>query len=178
MSIRFRMFALSTAVGAGLLALALPNAASAQALSVQECSVKYQAAKTAGTLGGQTWGAFRSTQCAAAAPTPVAVPAPAPAPAPAAPPKPVVAAPKPVPVPAPVPAPAPVAGSPVLPTAISAAHASEKPGKGRENTCLDQYKANKAVVGANSVDANAGLKWIQKGGGYYSVCNKRLKGEA
>ena len=37
-------------------------------------------------------------------------------------------------------------------------------------TCLDQYKANKAN------NANGGLKWIQKGGGYYSECNKHLKG--
>jgi hypothetical protein len=37
-------------------------------------------------------------------------------------------------------------------------------------TCLDQYHANKAGTG------NGGLKWIQKGGGYYSECNKRLKG--
>ncbi len=36
-------------------------------------------------------------------------------------------------------------------------------------TCLDQYKANKASNG------NGGLRWIQKGGGYYSECNKRLK---
>jgi hypothetical protein len=25
-------------------------------------------------------------------------------------------------------------------------------------------------------NGNGGLKWIQKGGGYYSECNKRLKG--
>ena len=36
-------------------------------------------------------------------------------------------------------------------------------------TCLDQYEANKAG------NMNAGLKWIEKGGGYYSMCNKRLK---
>ena len=36
-------------------------------------------------------------------------------------------------------------------------------------TCLAQYKANKATNG------NGGLKWIQKGGGYYSECNTRLK---
>lgn len=40
------------------------------------------------------------------------------------------------------------------------------------HTCLDQYHANKAGGG------NGGLKWIQKGGGYYSECNKRLKGPA
>ncbi len=33
------------------------------------------------------------------------------------------------------------------------------------HTCLDQYNANKASGG------NGGLKWIQKGGGYYSQCN-------
>jgi hypothetical protein len=32
------------------------------------------------------------------------------------------------------------------------------------------YQANKAT------NANGGLKWIQKGGGYWSECNKRLKG--
>jgi hypothetical protein len=42
-------------------------------------------------------------------------------------------------------------------------------GKARMHTCLDQYKPNKAN------NANGGLKWIQKGGGYYSACNKRLK---
>jgi len=40
------------------------------------------------------------------------------------------------------------------------------------HTCVDQYNANKAS------NANGGLKWIQKGGGYYSECNKRLKGAA
>jgi hypothetical protein len=39
-------------------------------------------------------------------------------------------------------------------------------------TCLDQYEANKAS------NTNGGLKWIQKGGGYYSMCNKHLKGGA
>ncbi|ENT79120.1 hypothetical protein H721_00651 [Brucella ovis IntaBari-2006-46-332] len=40
------------------------------------------------------------------------------------------------------------------------------------HTCLDQYHALK--------DANAlgGLKWVQKGGGYYSLCNARLKGNS
>jgi hypothetical protein len=32
-------------------------------LTAKECSAKYQAAKTAGTLGGQTWNEFRKTQC-------------------------------------------------------------------------------------------------------------------
>jgi hypothetical protein len=40
------------------------------------------------------------------------------------------------------------------------------------HTCVDQYNANKATNG------NGGLKWIQKGGGYYSECTKKLKGAA
>jgi hypothetical protein len=36
-------------------------------------------------------------------------------------------------------------------------------------TCRDQYQANKAA------DGNGGLKWIQKGGGYYSQCLRKLK---
>jgi hypothetical protein len=61
------------------------------------------------------------------------------------------------------------AGNAVFPSAISAKYSGESPAKARLHTCLDQYKANKAS------NANGGLKWIQKGGGYYSLCNARLK---
>ncbi len=61
-------------------------------------------------------------------------------------------------------------GSAVFPTAISPDFASEKPAKARLKTCSKQFQANKAT------NANGGLKWIQKGGGYWSECNKRLKG--
>src|SRR4051794_39230126 len=55
-----------------------------QALTTQECSAKYQAAKTAGTLAGQKWNDFRKANCGAdATATPAAAPAAAPAPAPA-----------------------------------------------------------------------------------------------
>src|SRR4030081_4094314 len=63
---------------------ALAAVAPAQALTTQECSAKYQAAKTAGTLAGQKWNDFRKANCGAdAAATPAAAPAAAPAPAPA-----------------------------------------------------------------------------------------------
>jgi hypothetical protein len=136
----------------------------AQALTSQECSAKYQAAKTAGTLNGQKWNDFRKSQCSADA-TPVA----APAAAPAAPP-PTTTAKKEA---APPPAPAPMAtGNAVFPSAVNPKYANETAGKQRFKTCDDQYNANKATGG------NGGLKWIQKGGGYYSECNKRLKGPA
>jgi hypothetical protein len=54
---------------------------------------------------------------------------------------------------------------------VSPKYSSESAGKARRETCLDQYRTNKAT------NANGGLKWIEKGGGYYSECNKRLKGQ-
>ncbi len=62
------------------------------------------------------------------------------------------------------------AGEAVFPTAVSPKYANESAGRARMHTCLDQYKENKTSNG------NGGLNWIQKGGGYYSECNKRLKG--
>jgi hypothetical protein len=141
--------------------VALVATSPAQALSSQECSAKYQAAKTAGTLNGQKWNDFRKAECSAdAAATPAAAPAPAPAPAPKE------VAKKPEAAPA---FPAPV-GNAVFPFAINPKYAQESAGKARMHTCVDQYNANKETNG------NGGLKWIQKGGGYYSECNKKLKG--
>jgi hypothetical protein len=133
--------------------------APAQALTTQECSAKYQAAKAAGTLNGQKWNDFRKAECGADA---VAAPA-----APAAP-KEVEAKPK-KPEAAPAAAPGP-SGPAIFPIAVDPKYAKESAGKGRMHTCVDQYNANKAT------NANGGAKWIEKGGGYYSECNKKLKG--
>src|ERR1700712_2970210 len=133
-----------------------------QALTTQECSAKYQAAKTAGTLAGQKWNDFRKPNCGAdATATPAAAPAAAPAPAPA--PK---EAKKEA---APAAAPAAPSGPAVFPNAVDPKYAKETAGKGRMHTCVDQYNANKTTNG------NGGMKWIEKGGGYYSECNKKLK---
>ena len=133
------------ALAAGLSIVYMPPAV---ALTMKECSAKYQAAKAAGTLSGQKWNDFRKTQCGAdAAATPAST---TPAATPAAAPK--------------------AAGNAVFPAAVSPKYTNESAGKARMHTCLDQYNANKAT------NANGGLKWIQKGGGYYSECNKQLKG--
>ena len=147
------LFAVATA---GLMSVIA--ASPARALSMTECSAKYKAAKADGSLGGQSWKDFRKAKCGSdAAAAPAAAPAPATASA--------------KPAANPMAAPAPMAtGRAVFPSAISPKYASETPGKGRMHTCVDQYNANK------SSNANGGLKWIQKGGGYYSECNKRLKG--
>jgi hypothetical protein len=148
------------AAGASAAAAAKPattKAAAAPAdgkgLSMAECSTKYQAAKTANTLKGMKWNDFRKTECGAGASDDDSVPAPSEANYTKEPAKPTTAAPKGV----------------TFPSAISPKYASETPGKGRMHTCLDQYYVLK--------DANAlgGLKWIQKGGGFYSLCNAKLK---
>jgi hypothetical protein len=125
--------------------LALAGAPSAQALTMQECSAKFKDARSAGTLNGMNWNAFRKAQCGAGAAAATTT----------------------------TPTTTPRMGygaSAVFPSAVSPKYSSESAGKARLHTCLDQYKANKASNG------NGGLVWITKGGGYYSECNKRLKG--
>jgi hypothetical protein len=159
----FQMKLLYAAAAAGFAAFAAT--APASALTTQECSAKYQAAKSAGTLNGQKWNDFRKAQCGADATPAAAAPA---APAPTAEAKPKKEA---APMTAPMAAPAAV-GNAVFPNAVDPKYAKESAGKGRMHTCVDQYNANKANNG------NGGMKWIQKGGGYYSECNKHLKGAA
>jgi hypothetical protein len=149
----FQTKLLCAAAAAGFAAFAAT--APAHALTSQECSAKYQAAKTAGTLNGQKWNDFRKAQCGADATPATTAAAPA---APAAP-APSAAAPAAV-------------GNAIFPNAVDPKYAKESAGKGRMHTCVDQYNANKTSNG------NGGMKWIQKGGGYYSECNKRLKGAA
>jgi hypothetical protein len=161
MTIQARLLCAIAVSGFAALAATSP----ARALTTQECSAKYQAAKTAGTLNGQKWNDFRKAECAADA---TAAPAATPAAAPAAP-KAVEAKPK-APEAAPAAAPAFPAGPAMFPAAIDPKYSKETAGKGRMHTCVDQYNANKTT------NANGGLKWIQKGGGYYSECNKKLKG--
>lgn len=135
---------------------------------MKQCGEKWQAAKAANTAGDQTWPQFLSKCRADTAQKPAATPATASAPSAA---QPVVVAQAATSKPA---APAagakPAAASAVFPAKINPKYAKEKPSKQRMQTCLDQYNENKAK------NANGGLNWIQKGGGYYSECNKRLGG--
>jgi hypothetical protein len=164
MNIRTKL--LCAAVLAGF---ALAAAAPAQALTSQECSAKYQAAKKDGTLGSQKWNDFRKAQCGADA-TPAPAAAAAPAAAPAAPKEATTKQAK--KEAAPAAAPAMPAGPATFPNAVDPKYSKETEGKARMHTCVDQYNANKAT------NANGGMKWIQKGGGYYSECTKKLKGAA
>jgi hypothetical protein len=152
------------AIAAGIVLAALANTAisiPAHALTAKECSAKYKEAKKAGTLNGMKWKDFRKSECGAQAAAAPASSGPAPAPA-AAP-----AQKKAERTPAPA-----ASGSAVFPSAVNSKYSSESAGKARLHTCADQYKANKAT------NANGGLKWIEKGDGYWSECDKHLKGAA
>jgi hypothetical protein len=139
-----------TLVGLSVLGGPLP----AQALTMKECSAKYKAAQQAGTLQGMNWSDFRKAECSSNTSTTPAASGSSGSSRPYVPSK---EAPN-------------VNGNAVFPTAVSPKYSNESPGKARMHTCLDQYHADKAD------NTLGGLKWIAKGGGYYSECNKRLKG--
>lgn len=164
---------------AALLAAGL-SVAPAHALTAKECHAAFKTAKQNGSLNGQSYKAFKAASCgdtskaaapaaassttpAAAAPTTTAT-APASAAAPDS---------SPAGTKAPIAPKAAVAssGNVVFPTAISPEFSKLSAGRARQKTCVAQYNANKANGG------NGSLKWIQKGGGYWSQCNSRLKGE-
>ena len=173
------MLALRLAAIAGLALAASFAAAPAMALSSHDCSVKYKAAQDAGTLNGMKYADFRKANCGADA-TDAATPAATTTTTPAA------TTPAPTTAAAPVDngeptvtntehtaepaAPAGVAPKGVVfPKAVDPKYASESAGKQRMHTCLDQYHVDKAN------NTLFGLKWIQKGGGFYSLCNAKLK---
>ena len=124
--------------------------ASAQS-RMKTCNDEWNKMKADGSVGDKKYADFRKECLARTAATPGAT-APAPAPTSAKP-----AAPA-------------AAGAAVFPSTVSSKYSSESAGRARMHTCLDQYNANKSGNG------NAGLHWIQKGGGYYSQCNAKLKG--
>ncbi len=147
--------------------------APAQALTIQECSAKYEAAKKDGSLGAKKWNDFRKSDCSAdAKPAATTAVTPAPAPTPKAAETKSTARQAPKETPKPAAPPITASGPAVFPSAVSTKYSSESTGKARMHTCLDQYKANKDGAGTG----NGGMRWIEKGGGYYSQCNAKLKG--
>src|SRR5947209_20605603 len=87
MTVRMKLFCAVAVSGFAALVVSAP----AQALTSQECSAKYQAAKKDGSLGTMKWNDFRKAQCGADA-TPAAAPTAAAPAAPAAPAEPKAAA--------------------------------------------------------------------------------------
>ncbi|WP_260854875.1 hypothetical protein [Mesorhizobium amorphae] len=114
-------------------------------VSFKECGARYQEAKRNDELNGRGWDEYRTAECGHTLDKKEASAASALA--------------------NPAEAPAGV----TFPTEIAADFKDETPSKARMHSCLKQYHANKEAGTLN------GLRWIQKGGGYYSICSKRLK---
>jgi len=162
------------------LAVASPAAANAQVNIWKECGTRFQAAKAANELNGQSWQEFlKACRVGAAAPAiPEASISATPAPPPAASSN---AAPPPAPTatvsspPAPAISESGIASAPATPMTTrrseaapsklaSEAVAAEKL---RERKCAAQWKARKAEL----KKTNPTLKWSQ----YWTECNERLK---
>ena len=126
----------------------------ARAKTMKECAAQWREMKAANQTNGMKYRDY-SKQCMSEG-APAAGETPAEKPEAAAPPPTAPAA----------------SGAAVFPSSVSPKYSGQSAGKARMHTCLDQYRANKESGG------NGGLRWIQKGGGYYSQCNKRLKGAA
>jgi hypothetical protein len=133
----------------------------AGALSMKECSARYKAAQGAGGADGMSWADFRKAQCST--PPDDAADKKAEGAAAVKPGKAVKNN---------EPEAGAASGDTIYPSSVAAKFASETPAKARMHTCLEQYRANKA---ANRL---GGLRWIEKGGGYYKKCNNRLKGNS
>jgi len=157
----------AAAICAGVALSAAPAGAQNR---LKTCNDEWNAMKANNTVGDKKYADFRKECLARTAATPATEPATPAAPSAAAPPAAPAARPAAPPRTAAAPTRPAAAGEPVFPTAVSPKYSTESAGKARMHTCLDQYNENKAGNG------NGGLNWIQKGGGYYSECNKRLKG--
>ncbi len=122
---------------------------SSKPLSFKACGEKYQTAKADGSIGGRKWLEFRRIECGIGAKT------------------------------SQVRQPAPVVTSEAVasellrrvafPGEVAGEFSDQKPAQQRMRTCLKSYHANKQA------GTLAGLRWVQKGGGYYSQCTAKLK---
>lgn len=142
---------------AGVLLAGVAFSSSANAMSMKECGAKYQAAKADGSAKDMKWNDYRAKFCGAdaAAEDKKDDEAVAKTTADKEPEAPTTKAPKGV----------------KFPAAVDKKYASETPGKQRLHTCADSYHANK------DAGTLGDLKWIQKGGGFWSLCNTALKGK-
>lgn len=117
-------------------------------LSFKACGAQYRAAKADGTLNGRKWLDYRRDVCRITAPFYR-------------------------------PAAAVVRSEAVrseavrrleFPAALASEFSGETPWKARMRTCLKSYRE------AKQAGTLYGVRWVEKGGGYYSLCAARLRG--
>ena len=126
-------------------AMAQDAAATATPLSFKECGAKYRAAKADGTLGERKWLDYRRLECGITVSAFKQPPARSEA------------------------SRAEAARRLVFPVALAGEFSDKKPWEARMRTCLKSYRE------AKKAGTLYGVKWVEKGGGYYSLCSARLR---
>lgn len=139
------LFFASTFVGLASAETINQNAEAAP-LSFKVCGARYQEAKKAGELRGRTWIEFRRTDCGIRGGQGAVTIGPR----------------------------SEATSAEALrrvsfPSQLAGEFHDRKPAQQRMRTCLKSYHANKEA------GTLAGLRWVQRGGGYYSLCTARLK---
>ncbi len=124
------------------------DATTSNPLSFKECGAKYQAAKADGSLGDRKWLDYRRIECGITA-----------------------AASKRPPVRSEA-SRSEAARRLTFPAALASEFSGQKPWQARMRTCLKSYHE------AKKAGALYGIKWVEKGGGYYSLCSAKLRGAA
>lgn len=138
-------------VGIVLLSAGIAGAAEAgEQMTFKACGEKYRAAKADGSLGERKWTEFREAVCGIK-PAQKAIRSASPV------------------MPASEAAGAEILRRVAFPATLSGEFSGQTPSQQRMRTCLKSYHANK------DAGTLSGLRWVQKGGGYYSLCSARLK---
>lgn len=128
-------------------AMAQDAAAPAKRLSLKECGAKYRAAKADGSLGERKWLDYRRSECGIVASAVSARTQPARSEA----------------------SRSEAVRRLVFPVALASEFGDRKPWEARMRTCLKSYHESKKA------GTLYGVKWVEKGGGYYSLCSARLR---
>jgi len=146
------MFLKSTSLVVLFAAIAIPAfaqdaVAPAQPLSFKECGVKYRAAKADGSLGGRKWLDYRRAECGITASAERTHRPPVRSEA----------------------SRTEAVRRLTFPAALAGEFRDQKPWQARMRTCLKSYHE------AKKAGTLYGVKWVEKGGGYYSLCSAKLR---
>lgn len=126
-------------------AVAQEAASNTKPLSFKECGAKYRAAKADGSLGDRKWLNYRHSECGITAATFRQPPVRSEASRTEA------------------------MSRLTFPVALAAEFNGQKPWEARMRTCLKSYRE------AKKAGTLYGVKWVEKGGGYYSLCSAKLR---
>jgi len=126
-------------------AMAQEAATVVKPLSLKECGANYRAAKADGSLGDRKWADYRRSACGITATPNRQSPARSEA------------------------AMSETTRRLTFPANLAKEFSDRKPWEARMRTCLKTYRE------AKKAGTLFGVRWVEKGGGYYSLCSARLR---